>query len=409
MKKINILILSIISIFNTYGQSPDAFRYQAVVKNDAGTLIKEQNVNFRFEIFSSASESNGGIKVYSETHQVTTDSKGTANLSIGTGTAELGTFSDINWSSDSYFIKVSIDKGNGYVNIGEQKFLNVPYVQFADDTENIITTSTSGTTWGINIDNSGQISAIPFPKGYTKMVWNDEFDGTGLPDDSKWDYERGYVRSSELQYYTKQRVENAYQQDGLLHLVARLDSSIVDGEMRPMTSASIITKGKASWLYGYIEVKAKVPYMAGIGTWPAIWMMPTEDFYGYWPRSGEIDIMEYVASDYRYVHFSQHSYKYNNIDGANLHKTIKSYCPTAYTEFHTYGLQWTPETMIWYLDGVQKFKVNNVEHLWSSWPFNRPFYLLLNLAMGGWGGSTNYQLIKNNPQDYQVDYVRIFQ
>jgi len=261
----------------------------------------------------------------------------------------------------------------------------------------------------MTVNNSGETTTVPFPAGYTKLVWNDEFNGSGLPDDTKWDYEQGYVRSSELQYYAKRRIENSYQQDGLLHIVARSDSAIIDGAMRPMSSASMITKGKATWLYGYIEVKAKVPYYAGIGTWPAIWMLPSDDYYGYWPRSGEVDILEHVASDYRYVYFSQHSYKYNNIDGANLQKTSKSYCPTAYSEFHVYGLQWTPETMIWYLDGIQKFKVNNVEHLWSSWPFNKPFYLLLNLAMGGWGGATDRAKLKANPQDYQVDYVRIFQ
>ena len=409
MKKTIILIIVIFSIFKTYGQAPDAFRYQAVVKNDAGVSMASQNVSFRFEIFKSNSESMGGTKVYSETHQLTTDSKGVANLSIGAGSSELGTFTAIDWSVGTYFIKVSINKGTGYVNIGEQQLLNTPYAQLASATGNIIKTSTSGTNWGITVNNAGEIATVPFPRGYTQLVWGDEFNGTGLPDDSKWNYEKGYVRSSELQYYAEKRIENSYQENGLLHLVARQDSSIIDGEMRPMSSASIITKGKAAWQYGYVEVKAKVPYFAGIGTWPAIWMMPRDDFYGGWPRSGEIDILEHVASDYRYVYFSQHSYKYTNVDGANLHKTTKSYCPTAYTEFHVYGLEWTPETMIWYLDGIQKFKVNNVEHLWSSWPFNKPFYLLLNLAMGGWGGTTNRTLLKNNPQDYQIDYVRIFQ
>jgi beta-glucanase (GH16 family) len=409
MKKINILIIILLSTFQVQGQLPDTFRYQAVVKNDAGEMLATQNVSFRFEIFSNSAEEYGGTKIYAETHQVTTNAKGVANLLIGNGSAELGTFNTVNWSIGSYFIKVSINKGTGYVNIGEQQLLSTPYVQMANSAGNIVNSATDGTIWGLTIDNSGAISTVPFPKGYTKLVWNDEFNGTGLPDESKWNYEKGYVRSSELQYYAEKRIENSYQEDGLLHLVARQDSSIIDGEMRPMSSASIITKGKAAWLYGYVEIRAKVPYLAGIGTWPAIWMMPRDDFYGGWPRSGEIDILEYVASDYRYVHFSQHSYKYTNVDGANLHKTTKSYCPTAYTEFHTYGLQWTPETMIWYLDGVQKFKVNNVEHLWSSWPFNKPFYLLLNLAMGGWGGTTNRTLLKDNPQDYQIDYVRIFQ
>lgn len=409
MKKLHILSLCFCITLMTFAQAPDAFRYQAAVKDDTGFALVGSNVKFKFEIFKAALEGAGGTKVYSETHQTTTGAGGLVNLAIGQGVSELGSFSGINWGADSYFVKVSFDKGNGYIAIGEQQLLGVAYTQFADVAGNIINQTQDGSLWGIAVNDAGEITTVPFPKGYTKMVWNDEFDGTGLPDDSKWSYEKGYIRGGELQYYAEKRIENSYRQDGLLHLVARQDSAVIDGEMRPMSSASIITRNKAAWLYGYVEVRAKVPYMAGIGTWPAIWMMPQDDFYGGWPRSGEIDIMEYVASDYRYVHFSQHSYKYTNVDGANKHKTIKSYCPTAYTEFHTYGLQWTPETMIWYLDGVQKFKVNNAEHLWSSWPFNKSFYLLLNLAMGGWGGSTDRTLLRDNPQDYQVDYVRVFQ
>lgn len=409
MRRLKLVILVLSFVSQTYGQFPGVFKYQAVVKDDVGLLMVSKSVSFRFDIISNTIEEYGGTKVYSETHQTTTNSAGVADLNIGAGIPTLGTFAGIDWSKGTYFVKISIDRGKGYVNIGEQQLLNAPYVKLADIAGNIVKTSDNGTTWGLTVDNSGEISSVVFPKGYSQMVWNDEFNGAGLPDDSKWTYEKGYVRSSELQYYAEKRIENSYQQGGFLHIVARQDSSIIDGEMRPMSSASVITKGKAAWLYGYVEVRAKVPYMAGIGTWPAIWMMPRDDFYGGWPRSGEIDIMEYVASDYRYVHFSQHSYKYTNVDGANLHKTTKSYCPTAYSEFHTYGLQWTPETMIWYLDGVQKFKVNNVEHLWSSWPFNKPFFLFLNLAMGGWGGTTNTQLLRNNPQDYQIDYVRIFQ
>jgi hypothetical protein len=409
MRKLILVILTLAFVSQTYAQFPGVFRYQAVVKDDAGILLVSQPVSFRFDIISNEIEAYGGTKVYSETHQATTNSAGVVDLNIGAGTPTLGSFTGIDWSKGTYYAKISIDKGKGYVNIGEQQLLSAPYVKLADIAGNIVRTSDNEITWGLTVNNAGEISSIVFPKGYSQLVWNDEFDGTGLPDETKWNYEKGYVRSSELQYYAEKRIENSYQQDGLLHLVARQDSSIIDGAMRPMSSASIITKGKAAWLYGYVEVRAKVPYMAGIGTWPAIWMMPRDDFFGGWPRSGEIDIMEYVASDYRYVHFSQHSYKYTNVDGANLHKTTKAYCPTAYTEFHTYGLQWTPETMIWYLDGVQKFKVNNVERLWSSWPFNKPFYLLLNLAMGGWGGSTNTQLLRDNPQDYQIDYVRVFQ
>ena len=405
MKKLYLILICFISVLQLIAQVPNAFRYQAVVKDNSGVLMASSTVKFRFEIFKTALEINGGEKIYSETQQVVTTSNGLVDLSIGNGISETGTFPSIDWSSDSYFIRVSIDRGSGYSSIGEQQLLNVSYARFADVTGNIVKPILDGTLWGMTVDNSGNVATIPFPKGYTKMVWNDEFNGTGLPDDTKWTYDQGYVRSSELEYFTKKRIENAYQQDGLLHLVARCDSATVDGAMRPITSAEIITQGKASWLYGYVEVKAKMPYLAGIGTWPAIWMMPTESFYGGWPASGEIDIMEHVASDYRYVHFSQHSATFY---GSNC-KTSKSYCPTVYTDFHIYGLQWTPESMIWYLDGVQKFRINNVDHLWSVWPFNKSFYLMLNLSIGGWGGATDSKLLKNNPQDYQIDYVRVFQ
>jgi len=410
MKKTYIFLTFIFVALQLSAQAPDAFRYQAVVKDDAGVLMSNRKVTFRFEVYKSALQVDGRTKVYSESQQVTTDLNGLVNLSIGKGTVETGIFSTINWSSDSYYIRVSIDKGSGFASIGEKQLLDVPYSQFASATGNIINKSpTTGALWGVTVNNTGQISTYQFPKGYTKMVWNDEFEGTGLPDSTKWDYEVGYVRQAsngEIQYYTKKRIENAYREGGYLHLVSRCDSSIVDGAMRPITSASIITKGKASWLYGYIEVRAKVPYQSGqIATWPAIWMVGAENFYGGWPASGEIDIMEHYGStaDYRNVHFSQHSQDFH---AANC-KTKVSYCPTASSEFHTFGLQWTPETMIWYLDGVAKFPINNTTHLWSTWPFNKSFYLLLNLALGGWG--TNYPLLKTNPQDYQVDYVRIFQ
>jgi len=408
MKKSLLFLLCVLSAWQLGAQSPNAFRYQAVVKDNNGDLLSTASVKFRFEIFKSALEADGGIKVYSENQQVTTSSTGLVNLSIGTGTPETGTFSTIDWSSNSYYVKVNIDRGSGYSIIGEQQLVNAPYTLFADVAGNVINKTSDGTMWGMTVDNSGQLSTVPFPVGYTKMVWNDEFTGTGLPDSSKWNYEQGYVRKDEPQYYAVKRLENTYQKDGILHIVSKNDSSIIDGEMRPISSASIHTNGKATWLYGYIEVKAKLPYQEGIGTWPAIWMVGAENFYGIWPASGEIDIMEEYGvkngyKSYRYVNFSLHSFSAN---GANC-RTSSSYCSTVDLEFHTYGLQWTPEALIWYVDGIQKWRQNNKEHLWSSWPFNKSFYLILNLAM--LGGQIDYKEFKVKPMDYQIEYVRIFQ
>jgi len=120
---------------------------------------------------------------------------------------------------------------------------------------------------------------IPIPDGYSKLVFSDDFSTDGAPDPEKWNFERGYVRNGELQYYTDR---NAECRDGLLIIEARADSAEFDGERRAITSSSITTQGKHAWKYGYVEVRAKLP--ASKGTWPAIWMMPNESSYGKWPR-----------------------------------------------------------------------------------------------------------------------------
>jgi len=126
MKKIYLSLLCFIFASQLVAQTPDAFRYQAVVKDNNGVLLSASSVKFRFEIFKSALEADGGTKIYSETQQSTTGPTGLVNLSIGKGTPETGTFSAIDWSLDSYYVKVSIDRGNGYAVIGEQQLMNVP-------------------------------------------------------------------------------------------------------------------------------------------------------------------------------------------------------------------------------------------------------------------------------------------
>jgi len=133
MKKTYIFLTFIFVALQLSAQAPDAFRYQAVVKDDAGVLMSNRKVTFRFEVYKSALQVDGGTKVYSESQQVTTDLNGLVNLSIGKGTVETGIFSTINWSSDSYYIRVSIDKGSGFASIGEKQLLDVPYSQLPQE------------------------------------------------------------------------------------------------------------------------------------------------------------------------------------------------------------------------------------------------------------------------------------
>ncbi len=136
-------------------------------------------------------------------------------------------------------------------------------------------------------------------QGYVE-VWSDDFNTPGLPDCNQWDYEVGKVRNNELQYYTRQRLENARVEDGVLIIEAHKESY----EDANYTSASLISRNAGDWRYGKIEISAKVP--TGNGTWPALWMMPTYSLYGGWPRSGEIDIMEYIGVEPQNLYYNAH-------------------------------------------------------------------------------------------------------
>jgi len=248
----------------------------------------------------------------------------------------------------------------------------------------------------------------PFPGGsgkYTKLVWSDEFKGLGLPDESKWDYEKGYVRNGEMQYYTVKRIENASMENGTLVIRALNDSAMIDGAIRPVTSASLITKNKGDWKYGRIEVRAKLP--SCLGTWPAIWMIPTKSTYGEWPKGGEIDIMEHVGYQPGKLFFNLHTEKYNHTKNTGRGTSID--CTDPNEKFHIYAIEWFEDRIDWYFDETKVFTVKNDEPGWEAWPFDQPFYLILNFAFGGaWGGSQGVDL-KSLPQQFIIDYVRVFQ
>lgn len=240
---------------------------------------------------------------------------------------------------------------------------------------------------------------------FKKLVWSDEFDYNGLPDNQKWQYEKGYVRNKELQYYTVARKENAMVANGYLTITARNDSLKSGDEVYPVTSASINTKGKQDWTYGRIEVRAKIP--SSLGTWPAIWMLGSDKSAGGWPGAGEIDILEHVGYMPDTVHFNVHTEKYNHVKKTN--KGIKIPYTAPYKDFHVYAIEWFNDHIDWYMDDKKVFTFNNEGEGTASWPFDKPQYLILNLAFGGaWGGTRGVD-IGSLPQQFLIDYVRVFQ
>jgi beta-glucanase (GH16 family) len=238
-----------------------------------------------------------------------------------------------------------------------------------------------------------------------KLVWSDEFNYNGLPDSTKWSYDTdgnsfGWG-NNEKQFYTSADKRNAWVENGVLTITALKDSM----EGKPYTSARLRTKGKGDWLYGRFEIRAKNPTRKG--TWPAIWMLPTDWEYGRWPASGEIDIMENVGYDPDTIVGSAHTKKYNHTIGTQ--KNARIYCPTNYTKFHVYALEWDPNEYRLYLDGVQYFTFKNENSGFEVWPFDKRFHLILNLAIGGnWGGAKG---IDNSPLPHKlmIDYVRVYQ
>ena len=251
-----------------------------------------------------------------------------------------------------------------------------------------------------NIDHQ----IVTTPTGTWELVWDEEFDYTGLPDTTKWSYDTmGNATSwgnNEAQFYTHADTNNVWVENGKLTIKAIKKA---EGG-KAYTSARILTKGKGDWKYGRFEICAKLP--TGRGTWPAIWMLPTDWEYGGWPKSGEIDIMENVGYDPDTVLSTAHTQKYNHMIGTQA--SGKLYVPDSDKKFHVYALEWDENEWRSYVDDVHYYTHKKNDENFEGWPFDKRFHLLLNLAIGGnWGGKYGIDdtLL---PHQFEVDYVRVY-
>lgn len=245
--------------------------------------------------------------------------------------------------------------------------------------------------------------------GDYQPIWCDEFDYEGVPAADKWGYDVGGTGwgNQELQYYTRADIDNAFVEDGILNIKAmeeRMGSN-------DYTSARLVSKYFMDMTYGRVQIRAKMP--EGKGTWPALWMLPSEWRYGEWPDSGEIDIMEYVGYQPNTIHGSIHTGAYNHMIGTQL--TFDRRVDTVEEEFHVYEMVWEPGRIDLYVDDIlfayfgynpqSNIDVKNTD----AWPFDQPFHLIMNLAIGGtWGGALGLDE-SIFPQTMQVDYVRVYQ
>jgi beta-glucanase (GH16 family) len=238
---------------------------------------------------------------------------------------------------------------------------------------------------------------IPVPAGYV-LSWHDEFDGPMI-NPSNWRYETGGSGwgNAEWEYYTN-RPENARIENGHLVIEARAEKY----DINYYTSARLKTEGLRTFFYGRIEARLKVP--DGQGMWPALWMLGSDFKGGNWPYCGEIDIMEYVGREPNKIFGTLHGPGYSGFLGKSKANEL-SY-PIA-ADFHIYAIDWTKDSISWYFDGDKYSTVTRADVGDNDWPFNHPFFLIMNLAVGGsFPGlpDTNISM----PRDYLVDYIRYY-
>ncbi|NBV45041.1 MAG: glycoside hydrolase family 16 protein [Planctomycetia bacterium] len=240
-----------------------------------------------------------------------------------------------------------------------------------------------------------------------RVVWEDEFAGPAL-DWSKWEIEVNAFGggNNELQLYTDRR-ENVRVEDGRLVIEARRDKPGIAGTQREFSSGRIRSKRRGDWLYGKVEVRARVP--VGQGIWPAIWMLPSDDTYGTWAASGEIDIMEIKGEEPNLLWGTLHHggpWPDNRSSGAQYRLPKGSFAD----DFHTFAIEWEKGRISWLVDGV----VWQTQTEWNSTggafpaPFDKPFHLVINLAVGGGfvgapDPSTPF------PGRFEIDFVRVSQ
>ncbi len=227
-------------------------------------------------------------------------------------------------------------------------------------------------------------------------TWVEEFDYEGDPDPAKWGYDIGGHGwgNEEYQYYTD-RLDNARVENGML-VINALEENFAGN---PYTSARLVTRGKGDWLYGRVVVRAR--WTSAPGIWPAIWMLPTDWVYGGWPDSGEIDIMEHVPSLGQTIQGSIHTRDYHFQIDTSKHAQIHD---VDYWNWHDYVLEWYPDRIDISHNNTRYFTFHNEQQGFATWPFDQRFHLLLNVAVGGWGGPPNFQ-----DERMEVDFVRVYE
>jgi len=246
-------------------------------------------------------------------------------------------------------------------------------------------------------------TGIQAPEGYSKLIWHDEFDENAL-DTAKWErvplYTKGKV--PDWRIYTSLRPDLAQVKDGNLILTG-VKNDDLKADARPYLQGQVWSKGKFSFFRGMVEIRAK--FEDQHGAWPAFWMLPDK---GKWPDGGEIDIMERLHSD-DFVYQTCHS-KWTHTMKQKTNPPHYGKAPIRQGEYNVYGVEWTPDALIWSVNGKETFRYPRTGSDPAQWPYDSsPFYLILDMQLGGAWVKTLTPDPATLPVHVYIDYVRVWQ
>ena len=282
--------------------------------------------------------------------------------------------------------------GNGDIKTVPTGTISYQYSIVGTNTYTVTVTASNAT--GLTIKNSTQVS-ITIKEIVPVLFWSEEFNTDGAPDSTKWGYDIGKGDwgwgNNELEYYTNRR-ENSIVQGGVLKVTAMKEDYNGSG----YTSARLITKNKFAFTYGKVEIRAKLP--AGVGTWPATWMLGSDNATVGWPKCGEIDIMEHLGRTLNTIYGTLH---YPGRSGGNADGST-TVIANVTTDFHIYSMDWSAGAVKLYVDGVLFHTTVNSPGM----PFNHDFFFIVNMALGGnFGGPLDPAFTKAT---MEVDYIRVY-
>lgn len=394
MKK-NILLIIAAILLSAFGQinAQLVFNYEA----ESGTLsgsavIKDASNASNAKVVSDFSTLNSSLNIANIDGGAST---GTATLTIRYANGNTNNRS-LSLSLNGTFVKQitfapTVD-WNTYADI------SVSFTLPSGTTNSIMLQRAGTDVAGVDIDSYTVTLKNPTSTDNYNLVWADEFNGSGVPDLTKWGYEDGYIRNGELQYYSRS-TDNVKQNAGKLEITVKKETTPIGG--KNYTSGSVVTRNTASWVYGKIEGRFKMPSSTSL--WPCFWTLGLNENPLGWPKCGEIDIFEHIDTE-TFIHSTAH---WANAQGNHVGVGASS-GTIDYSQYHNYTIEWTPSQIRWYVDGVKHHSLTITNGLNNTFAFHLPQFILINLPLGGsWPKAPDATTVL--PSTMYCEYIRVYE